>query len=65
MAGEVGAPVDAEFGVDVGQVGLHGAGGDVQPARDGEVGLALGGQRGDLPFPGRQRDRAERAGQPG
>jgi hypothetical protein len=47
----VGRLGEAEFLEDLGDMGLHGAFGDVQPGGDGPVGHALGDQPEDLSFP--------------
>src|SRR4029453_18251663 len=47
----VGRLGEAELLEDLGDVGLHGAFGDVQPGGDGPVGHALGDQPEHLPLP--------------
>jgi hypothetical protein len=47
----VGRLGEAELLEDLGDVGFHGAFGDIQPGGDGPVGHALGDQPEDLSFP--------------
>ena len=47
--------VNIELLHDVGSMDVHGLRADVEHLADLAVGLALGKQREDLPFPGRQR----------
>ncbi len=55
LLGELDSGGEAELGVDVGEVGLHGAGRYEQPGGDVFVGQSFGHQPGDVALGGCQR----------